>query len=125
MQLQTSAKDQLRTIVARIERLEEEKAALAADLREVYAEAKGNGFDVKALRAVISMRKQDENKRREEEAVLVDLSARARHGHRGRGGLADHHFNVMPGLVAPASTILAANAKTWVAGPSPGHHGFG
>ena len=71
MQLQTSAKDQLRTIVARIERLEEEKAALSADIREVYAEAKGNGFDVKALRSVIRMRKQDENKRREEEAVLV------------------------------------------------------
>ena len=70
MQLQNSTKDQLRTIVARIERLEEEKAALAADLREVYAEAKGNGFDVKALRAVIRIRKQDENKRREEEAVL-------------------------------------------------------
>jgi uncharacterized protein (UPF0335 family) len=69
--LQTSAKDQLRTIVARIERLEEEKAALAADLREVYAEAKGNGFDLKALKSVIRLRKQDENKRREEEAVLV------------------------------------------------------
>jgi uncharacterized protein (UPF0335 family) len=72
VQLQTSsAKDQLRAIVARIERLEEEKAALANDLREVYAEAKGNGFDVKALRAVIRIRKQDENKRREEEAVLT------------------------------------------------------
>lgn len=71
MQLQTSAKDQLRTIVARIERLEEEKAALTSDLREVYAEAKGNGFDVKALRSVIRLRKQDENKRREEEAVLT------------------------------------------------------
>jgi uncharacterized protein (UPF0335 family) len=69
--LQSSAKDQLRTIVSRIERLEEEKAALAADLREVYAEAKGNGFDVKALRTVIRLRKQDENKRREEEAVLT------------------------------------------------------
>ncbi|TFG86912.1 MAG: DUF2312 domain-containing protein [Hyphomicrobiales bacterium] len=68
--LQTSAKDQLRAIIARIERLEEEKAALSADLREVYAEAKGNGFDVKALRAVVRIRKQDENKRREEEAVL-------------------------------------------------------
>jgi uncharacterized protein (UPF0335 family) len=67
----TSSKDQLRTIVARIERLEEEKAALAADLREVYAEAKGNGFDVKALKTVIRIRKQDENKRREEEAVLT------------------------------------------------------
>ena len=55
---------------ARIERLEEEKAALAADLREVYAEAKGTGFDVKALRAVVRIRKQDENKRREEVAIL-------------------------------------------------------
>ena len=71
MQLQTSARDQLRVFVARIERLEEEKAALAADLREVYAEAKGNGFDVKALRTVIRLRQQDENKRREEEAVLT------------------------------------------------------
>ena len=71
MQLQTSAKDQLRTIVARIERLEEEKAALSTDLKEVYAEAKGNGFDVKALRTVIRLRKQDETKRREEEAVLA------------------------------------------------------
>ncbi|MGB6441201.1 MAG: DUF2312 domain-containing protein [Methyloceanibacter sp.] len=71
VQLQNSTKDQLRAIVARIERLEEEKAALAADLREVYAEAKGNGFDVQALRAVVRIRKQDENKRKEEEAVLV------------------------------------------------------
>ena len=71
MQLQTSARDQLRSFVARIERLEEEKAALAADLRDVYAEAKGNGFDVKALRTVIRLRKHDENKRREEEAVLT------------------------------------------------------
>ncbi|MGC2341574.1 MAG: DUF2312 domain-containing protein [Methyloceanibacter sp.] len=71
VQLQNSTKDQLRAIVARIERLEEEKAALAADLREVYAEAKGNGFDVKAVRAVVRIRKQDENKRKEEEAVLV------------------------------------------------------
>jgi uncharacterized protein (UPF0335 family) len=70
VQLQTSAKDQLRVFVARIERLDEEKAALAADLREVYAEAKGNGFDVKALRAVIRIRKQDENTRREEVAIL-------------------------------------------------------
>ena len=71
MELQTSVRDQLRAFVARIERLEEEKAALAADLREVYAEAKENGFDVKALRTVIHLRKQDENKRREEEAVLT------------------------------------------------------
>jgi uncharacterized protein (UPF0335 family) len=69
--LQSSAKDQLRAFVTRIERLEEEKAALSADLREVYAEAKGNGFDVKALKSVIRIRKQDENKRREAEAVLT------------------------------------------------------
>jgi uncharacterized protein (UPF0335 family) len=71
VQLQTSAKDQLRAFVSRIERLEEEKAALSADLKEVYAEAKGNGFDVKALRKLISLRKQDDNKRREEEMVLA------------------------------------------------------
>ena len=50
--------------------MEEEKAALAGDLREVYAEAKGNGFDVKALRAVVRLRKKDENERREEELIL-------------------------------------------------------
>ena len=65
------AKDQLKAIIERIERLEEEKKTISDDIRDVYAEAKGNGFDVKALRAVIRMRKQDENKRREEEAVLV------------------------------------------------------
>ena len=71
MSLQSSAKDQLRAFVSRIERLEEEKAALSVDLREVYAEAKGTGFDVKALRKVISLRKLDETKRREEDAVLA------------------------------------------------------
>ena len=70
MQLQTSAKDQLRTIVARIERLEEEKAALSADLREVYAEAKGNGFDTKVLRQVIRLRKLDKAEVQEQEALL-------------------------------------------------------
>jgi uncharacterized protein (UPF0335 family) len=69
--LHAPTKDQLRTIITRIERLEEEKAALAADLREVYAEAKSDGFDVKALKTVVRIRKQDENRRREEEAVLV------------------------------------------------------
>ena len=64
------AKDQLKAFVERVERLEEEKKAIADDIRDVYAEAKGNGFDVKALRAVIRIRKQDENKRREEVAIL-------------------------------------------------------
>ncbi|HHK73542.1 MAG TPA: DUF2312 domain-containing protein [Rhizobiales bacterium] len=65
-----AAKDQLRSIVARIERLEEEKATLAADIREVYAEAKGNGFDVKALRKLIGIRKIEQSERQEQEAIL-------------------------------------------------------
>lgn len=53
------AGDQLRAYIERIERLEEEKAALAADVREVFAEAKGNGFDVKIMRQVLRLRKMD------------------------------------------------------------------
>jgi uncharacterized protein (UPF0335 family) len=64
------AQGQLRSIVERIERLEEEKAALAADIKEVYAEAKGNGFDTKILRKVIRLRKVDRVEREEEEALL-------------------------------------------------------
>lgn len=70
------AADQLRSLIERIERLEEEKAALAADVRDVFAEAKGNGFDVKALREVLKLRKKDAAERDEEEAVL-DLYKRA------------------------------------------------
>lgn len=66
------AKGQLRALVERIEKLEEEKKALAEDVREVYAEAKGAGFDVKALRAVVRLRMQDSEQRKEHEA-LVDL----------------------------------------------------
>ncbi|WP_316205767.1 DUF2312 domain-containing protein [Bradyrhizobium sp. SZCCHNS1012] len=61
---------QLKSIIERIERLEEEKKAIADDIKDVYAESKGNGFDVKALRAIIRMRKQDPNERQEEESVL-------------------------------------------------------
>jgi uncharacterized protein (UPF0335 family) len=64
------AKDQLKAVVERIERLEEEKKGIADDIRDVYAEAKGNGYDVKALRTVIRLRKQDQSERREQEAVL-------------------------------------------------------
>ena len=64
------AQGQLRSIVERIERLEEEKAAIAADIKEVYAEAKGNGFDTKVLRKIISLRKRDYAERQEEEAIL-------------------------------------------------------
>ena len=64
------AHGQLRTIVERIERLEEEKKTIAGDIKEVYAEAKGNGFDVKILRKVISLRKKDEAERSEEESMI-------------------------------------------------------
>jgi uncharacterized protein (UPF0335 family) len=62
----------LKTLVARIERLEEEKKAIAEDIREVYAEAKGTGFDTKALRVVVRLRQQDSDERREHE-VMVEL----------------------------------------------------
>lgn len=65
-----NSKEQLRSIVERVERLEAEKAEMAADIRDVYAEAKGNGFDVKALRAIVRLRKQDAATRREQEAIL-------------------------------------------------------
>jgi uncharacterized protein (UPF0335 family) len=65
-----AAKDQLKAFVERVERLEEEKKAIADDIRDVYAEAKGNGFDVKALRSIVRLRKQDENERKEHEAIL-------------------------------------------------------
>ena len=70
------AGDQLRAFIERIERLEEEKAALAADVREVFAEAKGNGFDVKIMRQVLRLRKMDGDDRAEEEALL-DIYKRA------------------------------------------------
>jgi uncharacterized protein (UPF0335 family) len=64
------AKDQLKSIIERIERLEEEKKTMSDDIRDVYAEAKGNGFDVKALRTIVKMRKQDPNERAEAETIL-------------------------------------------------------
>ena len=64
------AADHLKSIIARIERLEEEKAGIAGDISDVYAEAKGNGFDVKVLRSIIRLRKKDHDERQEEEAIL-------------------------------------------------------
>ncbi len=64
------AADRLRSFVERIERLEEEKAALTADIREVYSEAKGTGFDVKTLRQVVRLRKLDKADRQEQEELL-------------------------------------------------------
>ena len=66
------AKGKLKSFVERVEKLEEEKKAIADDIREVYAEAKSEGFDVKALRAVIRIYRQDSQERREHEA-LVEL----------------------------------------------------
>ena len=60
----------LKSYIERIERLEEEKKALAEDIKDVYAEAKGTGYDVKVMRKVVALRKQDANKRREEEEIL-------------------------------------------------------
>lgn len=68
--------EQLRSYIERIERLEEEKAALAGDIREVYAEAKGNGFDTKVMRQVVRLRKLDSSDRAEQEELL-DLYKRA------------------------------------------------
>jgi len=64
------ARDQLRTIVERIERLEEEKKAIADDIKDVYAEAKANGFDTKTLRQVVRLRKVEAAERQEQEAML-------------------------------------------------------
>jgi uncharacterized protein (UPF0335 family) len=64
------AADRLKSIVERIERLEEEKSALTADIREVYAEAKGTGFDVKALRQIMRLRKLDQSDRQHQEEML-------------------------------------------------------
>lgn len=64
------AAEELKQIIERIERLEEEKKTIADDIKEVYAEAKGNGYDVKVLRKVIAIRKRDANERAEEEAIL-------------------------------------------------------
>jgi uncharacterized protein (UPF0335 family) len=64
------AKDHLKAFVERIERLEEEKKTIADDIRDVYAEAKANGFDVKALRSIVKLRKEDADERKEHEAIL-------------------------------------------------------
>lgn len=70
--LNSTAQSQLKTIIERIERLNEDKAAVMADLKEVYAEAKGNGFDTKIIRKVVRINSQDRAKWQEEEA-LIDL----------------------------------------------------
>ncbi len=68
--LTATAQGRLRTIIERLERLEEDKQAVMTDMKEVFAEAKGEGYDVKILRKVIRIRKQDKAKRQEEDAIL-------------------------------------------------------
>jgi uncharacterized protein (UPF0335 family) len=68
--LNGTAQTQLKSIIERVERLEQEKGEIAEQIKEVFAEAKGNGFDVKVLRKIVRIRKQDRAKRMEEEAIL-------------------------------------------------------
>jgi uncharacterized protein (UPF0335 family) len=68
--VQAEAQGRLKSVIERIERLEEDKAGIAGDIKEVYAEAKGEGFDIKVIRKIIRLRKQDKVKRQEEEALL-------------------------------------------------------
>ena len=68
--LNATAQGRLRTIIERLERLEEDKQAVMADMKEVFAEAKGEGYDVSVLRKVLRVRKLDKAKRQEEEAIL-------------------------------------------------------
>jgi len=68
--LNGTAQTQLKSIIERVERLEQEKAEISEQIKEVFAEAKGNGFDVKILRKIVRIRKQDRAKRMEEEAIL-------------------------------------------------------
>jgi len=67
---QTVAAGQLKAFIERIERLEEEKQSLADDIKDVYAEMKGTGFDTKAVRTIVRLRKKDQAERQEEEAIL-------------------------------------------------------
>ena len=64
------AADELKQFIERLERLEEEKAGIMGDIKEVFAEIKGRGFDTKAIRKIISLRKKDFSERQEEEAIL-------------------------------------------------------
>lgn len=68
--LNQAAQGQLKSVIERLERLEVEKSEIAEQIKEVFSEAKGNGFDVKILRKVIAIRKQDRAKRQEEESIL-------------------------------------------------------
>ena len=80
------ARDQLKSIVERIERLEEERAAIGDDIKEIYAEAKGNGFDPKIIRSVVRLRKMDAAEWQEAEALLDVYLAALGMAPAGEGG---------------------------------------
>ncbi len=69
-EIDSGTRAQLKAIISRIEKLEEEKKAISDDIKDVFAEAKGNGFDVQALRKIIALRKKPKEERIEEEAIL-------------------------------------------------------
>lgn len=66
----STANNQIRAFIERVERLEEEKVAISSDIKEIYAEAKGNGYDAAILRKIVALRKKDPDKRRHEETVM-------------------------------------------------------
>lgn len=102
--------ERLRIFIQRIERLEEEKTAIATDIREVFAEAKSNGFDVKTMRKVLKLRKQNEADRQEEEALLETYLAAL-----GMGPL----FDGPDDEDAPAEGDAAGEAKAEAKGGKP------
>lgn len=69
-EINAETKKQLETIVERIEKLEEEKSSIASDIKDVYAEAKGNGFDTKAIKVIVKLRKKSKEELQEEESIL-------------------------------------------------------
>ena len=93
------AAGQIKSIIERVERLEEEKEALGADIREIYSEAKSNGYDTKILRKIISMRKMDKAERQEQDAIL-DLYMHAI-------GMADEPIEALPKTAEIARTVAA------------------
>lgn len=72
---ETVAAAELRQFVERVERLEEEKAAISGDIKDVYSEAKGRGYDTAALKTIVRLRKKDANERIEEETILETYKA--------------------------------------------------
>jgi len=93
------AKDQLKAIIERIERLEEEKKTISDDIRDVYAEAKGSGFDVKALRTIVRLRRQDANERAEQETIL------------------ETYMQALGMLWRPLAAQATSGAEAWVKAP--------